>query len=210
MYVGQVTEVPKILRAMLADERQKDPLIPGFLMGLLPPVGNNQRPWPPGLTDVPSASAKASPLVYVPARQTPWIFKREAELDLLRTIVAAVAGQIHPHAKVAVNGAWLVYGAAKLREEWSRPDRDTSACVFRMIGLTAGLLELPGDVSSDFKLPDAWGNGINVFLKCEDALYHGKTLSPFDTALPTKIYKAVEAASLSHSPRFGLTTLSGS
>ncbi len=219
MFIGRVHNVPKALQDEWAAEKRSDILTPGFLMDILPPAFQKDKNlWESRSGNLPAASSKTLPLLYVPASQTPWIFKREAELDLLRTIAGMVAAQVHPYAKVAVDGAWLVYGAAKLRHEWSQPDRDSMACVVKMFGLGVGLLKLPGDVSNDYKLPDLWDNGINVVVKCGSAFYQGKTPTPIELnaminpnlALPAKVYKAFESVIQGSSGQTTLKTVTAS
>jgi len=102
------------------------------------------------------------------------IFAYEKELDLLRTVVAELAGLAHPYAKHGVNGVWLVFGLASLANDWQKPERNTAACFFKLGGLALSASKLAGGVNPDLKLPDHWANGVNYLMASGKNIAEGK------------------------------------
>ncbi len=103
------------------------------------------------------------------------LFSHSQELALLKSVASLIAAQVHPHLKLGVDAVWLVYGAAQLHDEWTKPGADLGACAFKLASLGLSTVNLVGGFNADLKLADSWSNGINFCLKSGEAMYQGKT-----------------------------------
>jgi hypothetical protein len=212
MYV-EVRKTPVTLRREMVRTDFADPLKPGFIVGLSPILPNNPL-LQQAIGAIVPKGVESSPVLLVEPEQTPWIFAHERELDIVKS-VASLALQSIRYGKLTVDALWLVYGAAKLHHDWNRPNRDTGACVFKILNLGFGVAKLPGDFSPSFAIPDHWGNGINFVFKSGEALYQGKTPPINETmmlsmdkrmAVPIKLMKYFDLA-LDPDPLYrGITT----
>jgi hypothetical protein len=164
---------PLTVRRELVRTDSADPFKPGFIVGLGPALPENPL-LQQAIGAIVPRGTESSPVLLDEPEQTPWIFAHERELEIVKAL-ASMALQSIQHGKITVDALWLVYGAAKLHHDWSRPSRDTGACVFKMLGLGLGLAKLPGDINPGLALPDHWGNGVNFVFKSGEALYQGKT-----------------------------------
>lgn len=115
------------------------------------------------------------PALFVTPATTSALFRYSQELSLLKSFASLVAEQVHPNLKLGIDAMWLIYGAAQLHDEWTRPDADHGACAFKLAGLGLSAVSFSGGLSPKLKLPDSWSNGINFCLKSGEAIYHGKT-----------------------------------
>ena len=181
----------------------------GFLVGVddllaqQPALSNSLPKLQPGTGLLRSAC------LVVPPEQTSTIFSYEKELDLFKTIASQIAAQVHPHLKTSIDTIWLVYKAAKLYDDWQKPDSDKVACLFKLGGLAVGTLGVAGRLDPNLKLPDHWANGVNFVLKSGEAIYQGKTLPINEMilsqdkrlAIPLKLLK-VAGIALDPQPEF--------
>lgn len=210
MQITQANSFPGALQRKLIGQKPADPATPGFIMAVDPIVAQV-----PTLHDAASllgmarAPGTATPVLVVNPDETPEIFRYSKELDLVRTVAGEVLRQVHPHCKTGVDAIWFVYRAAKLYDEWRKPDSDKTLCAFGLLGLGMSGLSLTGAVYPEVRLPDHWANGINFALKSGEALYQGKTLPINELilsadkrmAIPMKLMK-VAGIALDPSPQF--------
>ena len=228
MKISEPIGVPQPLRSYLLESPrpmsgpeptlQPGPIYPGFLVNVDPLV--SQRPT---LRDALDKFQKEQGLtgrpafVVVPPEQVPFLFEHETELDLVKTLARKVAGSVHPYLGVGIDAVWLVYEASKLHYDWNQPDRNTSACIFRLIGLTKDLVSLVGGVYPDLKVPDYLANGIDYIVKTNELLSLGE-LTPTNQmlalaeadeqlAISAKILKCAGMA-LDPDPKFARLTAS--
>jgi hypothetical protein len=124
---------------------------------------------------LPKAYPQQFPALYVTPTETSSLFSNTQELALLKSVASLVASQVHPNLKFGVDAIWLVYGAAQLHDEWTKPGADLGACAFKLASLGLSTASLVGRLSPDLELPDSWSNGINFCLKSGEAIYKGKT-----------------------------------
>ncbi|MCU0561292.1 MAG: hypothetical protein MUD16_14010 [Desulfobacterales bacterium] len=175
MEIRPATTLPAPIRREIERQPVTGELVPGFILG----VGDilerdavlkkslSQFRREHGLSGMPC-------LIVDPA-QTSLIFDREAGLDLLKSVASLVAGMVHPQLKTGVDGLYFIYKAGRLYRDWSRPDRDTAACLFKTAGLALSAAGIAGRIEPDLKIPDHWANGINFALKSGHAIYEGRT-----------------------------------
>lgn len=168
--------LPKPLKAEMDRQPQSNELPVGFLVGVDDLLA--QRPaFSASLAKIrPGTGLLSSACLVVPPEQTASIFSYEKELDLLKTIASQIAAQVHPHLKTGIDTIWLIYKAAKLYDDWQKPESDKLACLFKLGGLAVGTMGVAGRLDSNLKLPDHWANGVNFVLKSGEAIYQGKTL----------------------------------
>jgi len=103
------------------------------------------------------------------------LFSHTQELSLLKSVASLIAAEVHPNLKLGVDVIWLVYGAAQLKDEWTRPGADPGACAFKLANLGLSSVNLLGGLYPDLKLADSWSNGINFCLRSGESIYQGKT-----------------------------------
>jgi hypothetical protein len=118
---------------------------------------------------------KQFPALMTSPAATSSIFSHTQELSLLKSVASLIAAQVHPNLKLGVDAVWLVYGAAQLHDEWTKPGADLGACAFKLAGLGLSAANLVGGLNPELKLQDSWANGINFCLKSGEAIYQGKT-----------------------------------
>jgi hypothetical protein len=174
----QVRQAPSYIPRSLEKELLSQPVRPDLTPGLIVNADALLRQNPslqPVLDRLREENGLiGEPALLIPPEETAAIFSKE-QIDLLRSLARLVAEQIHPHAKTGLDAVWLVYGAYKLKEEWEKPDRNTSAFIFKLAGLGLGAAGIAGNVYPDLKLNDAWANGVNGFVKVGGAIAAGKT-----------------------------------
>jgi hypothetical protein len=125
------------------------------------------------------------PTLMATPEATSSLFSHTKELSLLKSVASLVAAQVHPNLKLGVDAVWLVYGAAQLHDEWTKPDADRGACAFKLASLSLSAVSFVGGLTPELKLPDCWSNGINFCLKSGEAIYQGKTPPLNELALAT-------------------------
>ncbi|WP_157665402.1 hypothetical protein [Cyanobium sp. NIES-981] len=107
-------------------------------------------------------------------------------MSLLKSVASFISSQIHPHLKLGVDAIWLAYGAAQLKDEWTKSNADQVSCAFKLASLSFSAISLMGEFNSELKLPDSWSNGINFYLTSGEAIYQGKTPPINELALLAK------------------------
>ena len=162
---------------------------------------------------LPQGYPRQFPALYVTPTTTSRLFSNTQELALLKSIASLIAAQIHPNLKLGVDAMWLVYGAAQLHDEWTKPGADRVACAFKLASLGLSTINLAGRLSPDLTLHDSWSNGINFCLKSGEAIYQGKTPPINELALATDKrmdipLKLLKLAGISLGPQ-PLTAISG-
>lgn len=168
--------IPRSLNASLLSQPSRPDLTPGLIINAEGVVQQSPRLQSAVDRLRKEHGLRGMPTFLIPPEETAAIFSKD-ELALLRSASRLLAEQIHPHLKTGVDAVWLVYGAYKLKEDWKKPDRNTSACIFKLADLGLGAAGVLGGVYPDLKLDDAWANGINGFVKVGGSIAEGKTLS---------------------------------
>lgn len=175
MQVSQAPSyIPRSLTAELLSQRSRPDFTPGFIANADDLIRQNPALQPVVDRLRQENGLAGKPTLLIPPEETAALFSKE-ELDLLRSVARLVAEQVHPHLKTGIDVVWLVYGAYKLKEDWEKPDRNTTACIFKLAGLGLGAAAVTGSINPDLKLNDAWANGINGFVKAGGAIAEGKT-----------------------------------
>jgi hypothetical protein len=219
--------VPKSLATDLLAANKVNDDCPGFIVSTKPLLEHNQvlaesvngmlgRGYPkqfPALLATPAATSS----IFKNSRDSS-IFNHSEELSILKSVFSLIAEQVHPHLKHGVDVIWLVYGAAQLHDEWSRPEADHGVCAIKLAGLGLSAVNFAGALKPNIAMPDSWSNGIDYVLKSGEALYQGKTLNVNDLMassdkrleIPLKLLK-LAGASLDRelragTPEFGVNT----
>lgn len=165
--------LPKSLTSEMFAARPGQPLVPGLILS-----AHDLTIQSPAITTALGHLAVparlVSPALYVSPTETANALGPN-ELALVKSVCALIAEQVSPHLKTGVDVVWLVYKAAQLKKEWERPDRDTTACVIKMLDVAMSSVRVADKLSTRLDLPDAWSNGVNFAIKSGGAIVLGKT-----------------------------------
>ncbi len=112
--------------------------------------------------------------VVVAPADVPLLFRFENELGLLKTVAKAVTHEASPLVGHAIDAAWLVYGALRLREALKAPNRNRAACFWQFAGLGLETAKAVGDCAPALKMPDPYANGVNYIVAAGSALAAGR------------------------------------
>ncbi len=175
MKITAARYLPTPLKQEIKHTPQGKELLPGFLIG----IDEILEQYPVLHSNLSTIQSEYELIgrscLVVPPEQTFNIFAYDKELDLIKTIAGNVAMLIHPHLKTGIDGLWLWYKAAKLYDDWKKPNRDTAACLFKVAGLALSTIKAIGSIYPDLKIPDHWANGINFVVKSGESLYKDRT-----------------------------------
>lgn len=175
MEIRPAVNFPAPIRKEIERQPATGELVPGFILGA-GDVLDRDAVLMKGLSRFRQEHGLSGvPCLVVDPTQTCLIFDRDAGLDLVKSLASLVAGMVHPQLKTGVDGIYFVYKAARLYKDWSRPDRDTAACLFKTAGLALNAAGIAGRIYPDVRIPDHWANGINFALKSGQAIYQGRT-----------------------------------
>ncbi len=164
----------KLASELLATERSEDGC-PGVIVSTRPLLEQSHHIAKSVDGMLGQRFPKQFPALIATPAATSSLFKHTQELSLLKSVASFIAAQVDPHLKLGVDAMWLVYGAAQINDEWTKPGADAVACTFKLASLVLSTVSLAGGLSPELKLPDSWFNGVNFLLKSGDAIYQGKT-----------------------------------
>jgi hypothetical protein len=164
----------KLTSELLATEKSGD-CCPGLIVSTKPLLEQNHRIAKSVDGMLGQSFPRQFPALMATPAATSSLFSHTQELSLLKSVASLITAQVHPHLKLGVDAIWLVYGAAQLNDEWTKPGADRVACTFKLASLGLSSVSLVGGLNPELKLPDSWSNGINFCLKSGEAIYQGKT-----------------------------------
>lgn len=172
---SRASTLPKKLTSeLLATEKSEDGC-PGLIISTKPLLEQNHSIAESVDGMLGQRYPRQFPTLMATPAATSSLFSHTQELSLLKSVASLIAAQVHPHLKLGVDAIWLVYGAAQLNDEWTKPGADRVACAFKLASLGLSTVNLVSGLNPELKLPDSWSNGINFCLKSGEAIYQGKT-----------------------------------
>lgn len=172
---SHAASLPKRLTSELLTTDQSEDGCPGLIVSTKPLLEQNEGIAKSVDRMLGQRYPKQFPTLMATPAATSRLFSQTQELSLLKSVASLIAAQVHPNLKLGVDAIWLVYGAAQLHDEWTKPGADRGACAFKLASLGLSTVNLVGGLNPELKLPDSWSNGINFCVKSGEAIYQGKT-----------------------------------
>ncbi|MCA0176335.1 MAG: hypothetical protein LCH73_08635 [Proteobacteria bacterium] len=216
--ISRAASLPKQLTSELLTTDRSEDGCPGLIVSTKPLLEQNKSIAKSVDGLLGQRYPRQFPALIATPAATSSLFSHTNKLSLLKSVASLIAEQVHPNLKLGVDAIWLVYGAAQLHDEWTKPGADQGACAFKLASLGLSTVNLVGGFDPELKLPDSWSNGINFCVKHGEAYYLGKTPPINELMLSTEKYtdiplKALKVAGVSLDPQamtgvaaFGVTS----